>query len=479
MRKWLTLGVTLLAAAALLAAAVPAAGATGASGTYWTVVFDGEPLPGDAEALVAAAGGTVTYRLPEVGVLQVRGGPATLQRLLQTPGVLAVGPSIPVALPDVQAVALEPESSHLNPPGDLYARYQWDIKRVTGNGASWGLSGGTGSHDVVVGVIDTGIYAAHPDLAGNLLPGSRNFVPAGGFLGLEPYEAGDPTDVTDRHGHGTHVAGAIAGNGRIYGVGPNLGFRAYKVFGARSAFSEWIWAAMIAAADDGTDVINLSLGGYDFIGQVFYVDPDTGRRYALGNDAYYHVAIRRVVRYVTGKGTVVVASAGNDALNATRKKDATDYFNALFERYGLPFYVVGATFRAPGGVPGVITVSATGPDDSLASYSTYGPGYVTVSAPGGDFRRWPQPGWWLDMNLSSWSRDSVVRPASYVFAAGTSMAAPKASAVAALIVNRYGPMPPERLASIVAGTADDLGQTGYDGFYGSGLVNAYRALGGE
>ncbi len=475
MKKWLAL----FAAAALLVAAVPAAGATGASETYFTVVFTSEQLPDGAEALVAAAGGTVTYRLPQVGVLQVRGGTATLLRLLRDPAVLAVGPSIPVALPDAKALALEPGSGHLSPPGDLYTIYQWDIKRVTSNGASWALDGGTGSHDVVVGVIDTGIYAAHPDLAANLLPGSKNFVPAGGFRGQEPYEAGDPSDVTDRHGHGTHVAGAIAGNGRIYGVGPNLGFRAYKVFGARSAFSEWIWAAMIAAADDGTDVINLSLGGYDFIGQVFYVDPDTGRRYALGNDAYYHVAIRRVVQYVTGKGTVVVASAGNDALNATRKKDATDYFNALFEELGMPFYVVGATFRAPGGVPGVVTVSATGPDDSPASYSTYGPGYVTVSAPGGDFRRRPQPGWWLDMNLSSWSPNSVVLRAYYVFAAGTSMAAPKASAVAALIVNRYGPMPPELVASLVSRTADDLGQTGYDGFYGYGLVNAYRALGGE
>jgi subtilisin family serine protease len=77
----------------------------------------------------------------------------------------------------------------------------------------------------------------------------------------DPTETGDPADYTARLGHGSHVAGDIAGNGRIYGVGPNLGFRAYRVFGASGGSdTATITAAMISAANYGVDVISMSLG---------------------------------------------------------------------------------------------------------------------------------------------------------------------------------------------------------------------------
>lgn len=63
---------------------------------------------------------------------------------------------------------------------------QWDIQRITNNGESYKL--GTGSHNVVVGIVDTGIDRDHRDLVKNLMPGSKNFVPAGGFQGTESSE---------------------------------------------------------------------------------------------------------------------------------------------------------------------------------------------------------------------------------------------------------------------------------------------------
>lgn len=475
LKRALVWGCTL---ALILALAAPglAAGPQSQPPIAFTVLFQSETLPAGAAELVSAAGGTVTYAVPEIGVLQAQGDPGFLHRMAAQPGVHRVSPSIPVSLTQMELLALPEAGGAPAGPGDLYDLYQWDIQRVTRDGGSWALEAGT--HEVVVGIIDTGLDAGHPDLAANVMPGGRNFVPAGGYLGTEPYETGDPADTTDRHGHGTHVAGNIAANGRVIGVGPQLGIRSYRVFGTSAAFTEWIWAAIIAAADDGVDVINMSLGGYDILGQVFYVDPATGRRTPLGNDAAYHTATTRVIQYAISRGVTVVAAAGNDGINATRKPEATALINQLFQDAGLPLHAVGATFRSPGGHPGVITVSATGPDDSLATYSTYGPGYITLAAPGGDFQRYPDPGWFLDMNLSTWSADSLLLPASYVFSAGTSMATPKVAAAAALVKAQHPDYSPAHVTARLLQTAADLGRRGTDPYFGHGLVDVYAALGG-
>ena len=66
--------------------------------------------------------------------------------------------------------------------------------------------------------------------------------------------------------------------------------------------------------------------------------------------------------------------------------------------------------------------------------------------------------------------------ASYSWAAGTSMASPAAAGVAALIVGKYGPMPPDKLEARLRQSADDLGKPGEDEFYGQGRINALRAV---
>lgn len=458
----------LLLAVALLAALAPVGVAGAGSTDLYTVVFRSETLPADAAALVGAAGGEVVLAIPEIGVMQVRAGGGFIGRILDARGVLTAGPSIVWSLEEVAAEELAPEA--VTGSGDYYERYQWDIKRVTDDGASFAL--GTGSHDVVVAVVDSGIYP-HPALAMNLL-GGRNFVPAGGLYGNDATETGDPNDFIDRNRHGTHCAGTIAANGRVYGVGPDLGLRAYRVLSASgSGYTSWIAAGMVQATLDGCDVISMSLGGYDVIGQVWWTDPVTGDTYKLGNDIADMLAYQRAALFAANNGTVVVSSAGNAALNCTNKKEVTDYLNAVYGPYG--YYFVGATFKVPAICPGVVCVSATGMNDVLAFYSCYGPGYVDLAAPGGDLQMYP---YGLCLNAYGFYNPATGAGVSngYIWMGGTSMACPKVAAVAALIKWADPSLNAHQITVLLQQTAQDIGPIGVDGYFGYGMVNAYSAL---
>ena len=114
-------------------------------------------------------------------------------------------------------------------------------------------------------------------------------------------------------------------------------------------------------------------------------------------------------------------------------------------------------------------------DVTLASYSNYGT-TVDLAAPGGDYTRYPANKWWYDMVLSTWSNNSWLSLASYVWACGTSMAAPHVSAVAALILSVNDKLKPITVASIMYLTATDKGESGFDKEYGYGVVNACNAV---
>ncbi|KKK38059.1 peptidase S8 [Mesobacillus campisalis] len=442
---------------------------------YYSVLFTKNNIPANFRKQVTALGGAVVDEVPEIGFAQVKAPPAAFPKLKLLSGVSAASPSLSWSLPESKRI----QASGVNTGDAALWDLQWDIKRITNNGKSYEL--GTGSHDVVVGIIDTGIDRDHPDLIGNLLPGSKNFVPKGGFEGKEPTETGDPNAFDDTNGHGSHVAGSIAGNGAMLGVAPDTGIRAYRVFGTSSAESAWIFEAMIAAANDGVDVISMSLGGFDVIGQAFYIDLETGEKIPLGNDVADFTAYKRVVDYVTKKGSLVVAAAGNDAINAANKREVMDYLNAEYGGDGL--YYVGAGFEVPGTIPGVVTVSATGPKDVLANYSNYGPGFIDIAAVGGDARlydKYAMEGrfdeyiakrlYETEFNLSA-SEDS-----GWYWSIGTSMATPKVSAVAALLIDKHGKMSPAKLEDLLYKKGVD-GVKGKDSsYFGSGHLNALKAL---
>ncbi|KJS03321.1 MAG: hypothetical protein VR68_01570 [Peptococcaceae bacterium BRH_c4a] len=474
--------------------AVVTANASGETKLNFTVVFKSERLPDNVHDLISGLGGKILTTIPEIGVVQVEAAPAFARTALKSREIQSATPSLVEVLPkDHRKI----DTSSLN-IGDaaLYNMYQWDIKRVTQNGSAFGL--GTGSHDVVVGVIDTGVDLNHPDLQANLVGGSKNFVPAGGFYGNDLSETGNIADVQDRFGHGSHVTGNIAGKGSILGVAPDVGYRSYRVMGGTGgSYSTWIAQAMVAAANDGTDIISISFTGINIKGQVWYTDPGTGEKIRLGNDIADYLVYMRAANYADRKGSLIVAAAGNDALNSSNKKDVTDYANGIYGQYGYTF--VGASLPAPASLPNVVTVSATGPDDQLALYSNYGPGFIDVAAPGGDYRlylntpedeRTAENVFAKEFCLSSvpfiepvYSPDQTVitgynyRSPGYAFNIGTSMATPKASAVAALIISRHGKLPPSRIKEMLQKTAEDIGKTGYDSSFGHGMVSSSNALG--
>lgn len=429
-----------------------------------TVVFKGSQINQNVRDEITKSGGRIISEIPEIGSMQIEGNASLIKKLQTNSFIETVSPSIIMELPEEKTVEMTEADTNDAAAADLYNKYQWDIKQVTNNGASFDIE--KGNHNVVVGIIDSGISTNHPALVNNII-GGKNFVAAGG-TNNDPTETGDPNNYEDRHGHGSHVAGTIAGNGRILGIAPGVGIKAYRALDAKgSGYTEWIAAAMVQAANDGVDVISISIGGYDCIGQYWYTDPETGE-VTKGHEIADHLEYVRAIKYAVEHGVTVVVSAGNDALNCANKSNITDFMNQKYGELGYKF--VGASFRSFSSIPGTVTVSATDPNKDIATYSNYGAGYIDIASPGGDDKRYPEPDYYYDYCLSSY------KGSSYVWMAGTSMATPKVSGAAALIIAKYGKIGPEKVAHMLYQSAEDIGKVGKDIYYGNGLVNAYNAV---
>jgi serine protease len=204
---------------------------------------------------------------------------------------------------------------------DPYRGQQWDLTKMRAADA-WQKSTGTGA---TVAVIDTGVDASHPDLAGKILPGIDII-------------SGVEGTSTDPNGHGTHVAGTIAaltGNGEgVAAVAPGAKILPIRVLGANgSGYMSDAATGIVYAADHGANVINMSLGS---TAQV--------------------TAVTNAISYARGKGVVVVAAAGNERAS-------------------------GSPVSYPAADPGVIAVAATDSADAFAGYSNRG-SYVDIAAPG-------------------------------------------------------------------------------------------------
>lgn len=443
-----------------------------------------QSLPSNYADLMANAGGKVLRAMPEIGGVEVESSSSDfLTKLKSVRGIQAANAEMPhyLELNDPAAADGQPVTD-IPQDASSYWSYQWDMQRLTHNGDSYGIESGgtvngdgTVTHKAVVGVIDSGIDANHPDLKANYL-GGMNFVPAG----VDISETGDPADVMDRVGHGTHVAGSIAANGKVKGVGPNLGIRAYRVFPENGgAPTSWIVAAIVQAANDGVDVINMSIGGFDAISRYTF----QGSSY---NDVADMVLWKRAIQYAVNRNVTVVAAAGNESLNLNNPTEITAYMN---EQYGsLGFVFKGASKEVPGQTPGVITVSSSvqWTVDQIAFYSNYGSSAIDVAAPGGD------NGPLYDETLDLSKRDFHFRTLStyptylpsyftsnltgYALMHGTSMASPKVAGIAGVIKAAHPDYSPSQVAAAIRKSALDYGKKGNDQLFGSGEGNAYTAL---
>lgn len=232
-----------------------------------------------------------------------------------------------------------------------------------------------GHERVTVAVLDSGVSQSHPELRAAMLPGydfvdilsgTDEFV--GDALGADP-------DPHDEVGHGTHVAGIVAAQGRNMpeGVAPRCRILPVRVLGAMRQGAQLVGAGLTDninnglkwAVDHGADVINMSFG----------IKHEGGG-----------LPHREVVEYALAKGVTLVAATGNDGQEAL-------------------YY--------PGALPGVIAVGAADTPGEKTRYSTYG-SQVSLVAPGTDVF-------------------SAYRQNGYAFATGTSQAAPFVSGAAALL----------------------------------------------
>lgn len=206
-------------------------------------------------------------------------------------------------------------------PNDPMFDQQWGPQQVEAP-AAWDVT--KGSDQVEVAIVDTGVDYDHPDLSGKVIKG-------GDFVDND----GDPMD---ENGHGTHCAGIAAASTNngvgIAGMAPNVSIYAVRVLDANGSGSlDAVAEGIIDAADNGSEVISLSLGA------------PTGAQ-----------TLEEAVQYAADKGSVVVAAAGNS---------------------GLP------TPSYPAYYSDAIAVAATDSNDSKASFSNYG-NWVDIAAPGVD-----------------------------------------------------------------------------------------------
>lgn len=413
------------------------------------------------------------------------------------------------------------------------AHRQWDMEMIgaTPDG-SYGKA--RGSHKVLVGVIDTGIDGKHPDIAPNFNRElSRNFVvdeptdPNGKKLDGPCEHPGckDPADVDD-DGHGTHVASTIGSplNGiGIGGVAPDVSLVNLRA-GTDSGyfFLKPTMDALAYAGDVGVDVVNMS----------FYVDPWAFNCTDNPQDSPVErldqrgvlEGMRRALAYARERGVTLITAIGNSGTDLGRPaKDTTspNYpLDAQRERK-----IDNTCLNVPAELDGVISVTAVGPSGRKSAFSDYGIEQADVAAPGGDLfdggtelkgaRREilaaaPENVLRVKGLIGKDGRPkdaSVVRDCTggacsyYRYLEGTSMAAPHATGVAAIIIGRFGtpgrggvhmdPAEVERLlyASAVQKACppsraykygpDDVqvceGDVARNGFFGRGVVNAARA----
>lgn len=424
----------------------------------YIIMFEAESgLPATFEQMVTSAGGSLVRVIPQVGMVIASGDAGFAARIERAPGVQRVAPDTELKSgPDSVETSVAPNPTLV----------PWNMRAIKAD-AAW-AAGHRGSRSVKVAILDTGIDPTHTDLLG-VVDATRSASFIEDIPGLPQcfdqsliatYFPGAPA-WTDLHTHGTHVAGIVAAQGVVLsGVAPNVTLMAVKVVNVCNLVNpSWAIAGIVHAADQGADVINMSLQ-VALPRSCRYEGQPRGE--AADGCAAVLSALNRTVAYARSKGALLVAAAGNFATDFDHAKDLT---------------------VLPADLPGVMGVSATAPldganPDTPTSYTNYGSSLVDVAGPGGRFAGG------TDMVLSLCSNFSLVHPEclfrnSYQYRAGTSFSAPHVAGVAALVDSIYGgQLSGDELQSIITSTADDLGKPGKDPYFGRGRVNALRAVTG-
>ncbi|MER6631716.1 S8 family serine peptidase [Streptomyces sp. NPDC000987] len=292
-------------------------------------------------------------------------------------------------------------------------------KSVPQIGAPTAWAAGYDGKGVKIAVLDTGVDATHPDLKDQVIA-AKNFSTS--------------PDATDKFGHGTHVASIAAGTGaksggKYKGVAPGAKLLNGKVLSDDGYGDDsQILAGMEWAAEQGADVVNLSLGG----GDTPEIDPLEAEVNKLSEQ----------------KGILFAIAAGNDG-------DFGDQ-----------------TVGSPGSAADALTVGAVDDKDKLASFSSRGPGLdgqikPDVTAPGVDITAAAAPGSVIDQEVGE-------KPAGYLTISGTSMATPHVAGAAAILKQQHPDWSFAELKGALTGSAKDGGYTPFQ--QGSGRIQVDKAI---
>lgn len=349
--------------------------------------------------------------------------------------VLELGQKSPAEVQDtLTALRLEPDVLYAEENREIRVEYTpndphfssdlYGLQRLNAP-AAWDISRGA---EIVVAIVDTGIDYNHPDILGNIWTNPREIADNGidddhngyiddtigwDFAGHNINDSAQDNNPFDGHFHGTHVAGTVVAQGN----------NSVGIIGV--AFNSRVMA--VKGLDDtgaGNEITLVNAITYAVKQGADIINASWG---GPGKSALYQDA----VDYAVANGVVFIAAAGNNNIDA-------------------------ASFT-PANIVSAITVSANDQSGQKAGFSNWG-SKLDVSAPGVNI---------LSLNASG---------ADYAIHSGTSMAAPHASGVAALVLSLHPNYTVEQVRQVLRRTATDLGAVGQDSYFGYGEVNAARAV---
>ena len=374
--------------------------------------------PATAATLAAQTGLAVQDTIPELGIAVVAAPEAgTNEALATTAAALEASPAVEWAEPNYTfTLDATPDDPYYTTQAPYLSRLEMP--------AAWDYT--TGQSDVIIAVLDTGVALDHLDLASGIwtnpqedAENSANGIDDDGNGFIDDVHgwnfALNNNAVADDYGHGTHVAGIAAAR-----INNGIG---------------------IAGMAGGATIMPLKvffpppnvLGTYEDLIRAMIYATDNGARVinmSLGATSY-SLGEEAAVDYAWDHGVVVVAAAGNTGRNS---------------------------YHYPAAHRNAIAVAATDASDKRAGFSTYGD-FVDIAAPGASvFSTYFDPN----------------RP--YVYMSGTSMATPHVAGLAGLLFSLNPQLTNTQVRELIETNVDDLGAAGWDPYFGSGRINARKAL---
>jgi subtilisin family serine protease len=320
----------------------------------------GDPLSSRLSKRINSAGFSIVHEIFDGNVLIITGRSGQRAQLTDIQGVLHVVEDrlLRTRSPGITRGSTSPapswETSNLEQPvtqikwdnDEEFVSRQWDKEAINAFEAHRTATG----EGTCIAIIDDGILADHPDLEKNFNLDASVRINRGQLF---------PSRGLNGYGHGTIVAGVAAasndGDKGIVGVAPDAELVSVSpTFGGGTPLNEVAFLTDVILSMDyanniNADVMNLSLGA------LYDLPPEIIR--------FLRIVINHLA-FFTYPQTVVVIASGNDGINITPE---------------------GGFFDFPASIPSALTVGATGPNDERSDYSTYGQGFVDVTAPGGEY----------------------------------------------------------------------------------------------